>query len=280
MSHIRIITDSASDLHAYRDELTVLPLTVTFGDESFEDGVTLTQEAFYEKLVESDVLPTTSQIPPFVFEEAMKKALDAGEVPIVITLSSKLSGTYQSAMIAKEALCGEAYVIDSRSVAVGERILIEYAFRLIDVGFSADEIVRRLEEKREQMTVIALVDTLEYLVRGGRLSRTVGFVGGMLAIKPVVAIRDGEVAVLGKARGSKNSNNLLSEMIAKSGGIDFSLPLALGYTGLSDVLLQKYIRDSAHLWQDYTDELPVSIIGGAIGTHVGPGGVAVAFFHK
>ena len=280
MSRIRIITDSASDLHAYRADLTVLPLTVTFGDESFEDGVTLTQEAFYEKLVESDVLPTTSQIPPFVFEEAMKKALDAGEVPIVITLSSKLSGTYQSAMIAKETLCGEAYVIDSRSVAVGERILIEYAFRLIDVGFSVGEIVKRLEEKREQMTVIALVDTLEYLVRGGRLSRTVGFVGGVMAIKPVVAIKDGEVAVLGKARGSKNSNNLLSQMVEKSGGIDFSLPLALGYTGLSDVLLQKYIRDSAHLWQDYTDALPVSIIGGAIGTHVGPGGVAVAFFHK
>lgn len=278
---VHILTDSASDMAATRPELTVLPMTVTFGDDAYLDGVTLTHRAFYEKLVESDALPTTSQIAPFDFEQAFRAAREAGEEVVAITISSKLSGTCQSARLAAEA-CGEGvYVVDSESASIGEHVLVEYALRLLGEGLPAAEIAAQLEARKRDIRVIALLDTLEYLVRGGRLSRTVGFVGGMLAIKPVIAIERGEVVVLGRARGSRNSNNLLTEQVSRSGGIDFSMPYTLGYTGLSDALLQKYIHDSAALWQAHADagSLPCHTIGGTIGTHAGPGAIALAFFH-
>ena len=132
---------------------------------------------------------------------------------------------------------------------------------------------------RDRVVVIGLLETLEYLVRGGRLSAAAGAVGTLLNVKPVVAAEDGLIVQLGKARGSKNGRNLLNQKVEKAGGIDFSMPLALGYTGLSDAVLKKYIEDSAALWAGHTEgELPVHTIGATIGTHVGPGAVAVAFF--
>lgn len=277
---VRIITDSASDMTAVRPELTVLPMTVTFGSDEYLDGATLSHADFYAKLVESDVLPTTSQLSPFAFEQAFRAALDAGEDPLAVTLSSRLSGTYQSALFAANACGAPVPVVDSETVCVGERILIEYALRLLDEGLDAAAIAAALEQRKRDIRLIALLDTLEYLMRGGRISRTVGFVGGVLSIKPVIAIEGGEIAVLGRARGSRNSNNLLSEQVRQCGGIDFSMPFALGYTGASDMLLQKYVHDSAALWQDQTDALPVHTVGGTIGTHAGPGAIAVAFFHR
>lgn len=137
-----------------------------------------------------------------------------------------------------------------------------------------------LVEKDEDFRVLALLDTLEYLKRGGRISKTAALAGNLLSIKPVITIADGEVAVLGKARGSKNGCNMLREEIAKCNGIDFSMPLCLGYTGLEDSLLQKYIEDNTDLWKSYVEELPISSIGSTIGTHTGPGGICVAFFSK
>ena len=132
---------------------------------------------------------------------------------------------------------------------------------------------------RARVVVIGLLETLEYLVRGGRLSAAAGAVGTLLNVKPVVAAEDGLIVQLGKARGSKNGRNLLGQKVEKAGGVDFSMPLALGYTGLSDAVLKKYIEDSAALWSGHTEgELPVHTIGATIGTHVGPGAVAVAFF--
>jgi DegV family protein with EDD domain len=153
-----------------------------------------------------------------------------------------------------------------------------YACRLREQGCSAVEIAAALDEKKKNVRVIALLDTLEYLRRGGRISSTAAFAGNLLSLKPVIAIVDGEVAVLGKARGSKNGNNMLMEEIHKSGGIDYSMPVCLGYTGLDDSLLQKYIKDSDMLWKDKVDELPISTIGSTIGTHTGPGGICVSFF--
>ena len=135
-----------------------------------------------------------------------------------------------------------------------------------------------LEKEKFESSIYIMVDTLEYLKKGGRISSTVAFIGGALAIKPVVAVSDGEIIMLGKARGSKNGSNFLIREIEKADGVDFSRPFCLGYTGLSDELLQKYIHDSEHLWKDYAKELPISTLGATIGTHVGPGAVAVAFF--
>lgn len=279
--NIRIITDSGCDmLPPYAPNLTVLPLTITFGEESFLDGVELDHHRFYEKLIEGEELPTTSQIAPAAFEEAFQRAVDAGEAVVCVTLSSKLSGTYQSARIAAEGFAGQVWVVDSENVTIGQRLLVERAVELAGQGLDAAQLSARLDQEKKNIRLVALLDTLEYLKRGGRISPSIAMVGGLLSIKPVVAVENGEVVLLGKARGSKNGNNLLIQLIQKTSGVDFGRPYRLGYTGLDDGLLQKYIADSVQLWQDHVEELPVSTVGGAIGTHVGPGAVAVAFFQK
>ena len=277
---VRIITDSASDLMPpYRPEVTVLPMTVTFGTEEFQDGIDLNHKQFYEKLIEGEDLPTTSQISPAQFEEAFSQAVEAGETVVAVVLSSKLSGTYQSACMAAGEFPGKVFVVDSVNATIGERILVERALQLVDEGLEASAIAAQLDREKEDIRLVALLDTLEYLKRGGRVSASVALVGGLLAIKPVVAVQDGEVVVLGKARGSKNGNNLLVQEIQKT-GVDFSRPYKLGYAGLNDSLLQKYIADSTALWEGQADSLPTGTVGGTIGTHVGPGAIAVAFFRK
>lgn len=276
----RIIVDSTSDLLLQiKERVHIVPLTVRFGTEEYVDGVTIDNKTFYEKLVESDVLPTTSQATPSDFAKEFEKAKLAGEAAVVITLSSKLSGTYQSATIAAEDY-KDIYIVDSGSVAIGGGILVEYALKLLDEGFSAKEIAERLEVQKEKIVLVALVDTLEYLKKGGRVSSAVAFAGGILNIKPVLSVTDGSIDVLGKARGSKQGNNLLVQEIEKAGGVDFSKPVMLGYTGLSDALLLKYIEDSKHLWECGLDNICYTTIGSVIGTHAGPGAVAVAFFKK
>ena len=278
---IRIITDSASDISQFEAQklgITVLPLKTLFGTEEYLDGVNLSHEEFYHKLIESDILPTTSQIPPYDYEEAFRAAVENGDDVVCITLSSKLSGCYQSAMIAAEEFPGRVMVVDRLNVAIGGRCLIELALQARDEGKSAAEIGALLNEEKHNIHLVALLDTLEYLKKGGRISSTVALAGTLLNIKPVIAVEDGEVAILGKARGSKNGGNMLMTQVEQAGGIDFSKPFSLAYTGLSDALLNKYIEDSATLYKNKTDYLPVYTIGSTIGTHVGPGAIAVAFF--
>ena len=277
---VRIITDSTADLiPAVKSRLTVVPLTLRFGDQEFIDGITISHKEFYEKLVESDVLPTTSQATPAMFEDVFRPVAEAGDSAVVLTLSSKLSGTYQSARIAA-AEFENIHVVDTESVAIGAGILAERALQLADQGLSASQIVQRLEQEKKNIRVIAMVDTLEYLKRGGRVSKTVAFAGGLLNIKPVLSVVGGEINMLGKARGSKQGNNLLVTEIQKAGGVDFHRPVLLGYTGMSDVLLQKYMEDSKALWADSRTELNTTVIGSVIGTHTGPGTIAAAFFRK
>ncbi len=276
---IWIVTDSASDIvDNERNDLAVLPINITFGDEEFQDGVNLTHRMFYEKLVESDELPVTSQVPPFAFEEVYRKAKAKGARAIVITISSKLSGTFQSANIAAEKYGDTVKVIDSENASIGQRALVEYALRLKDGGLSFEEIVEKLENDKSRIRLVALLDTLEYLKKGGRISKTAALAGSLLSIKPVIAIQNGEVVVLGKARGSKQGNNLLAEQIRQVGGIDFEKPFVLGYTGLSDATLQKYIKDNEALWKDSVESLDTASVGGTIGTHIGPGAIGAAFF--
>ncbi len=276
---VKIIVDSTADLTpAVRARVGVVPLTIHFGEEEYIDRVTIDSKTFYEKLVESDTLPTTSQATPYAFELAFRDAVEAGFEVVAITCTSKLSGTYQSAVIAAEEFDGKVHVVDSLSIAIGSSILTEYALTLLDRGLSAEEIAWKLMQKREKIRVLALLDTLEYLKKGGRISSAVAIAGGILSIKPVISIVAGEIKLLGKARGSKQGNNLLVQEIQKAGGVDFSKPLLLGYTGISDELLQKYIRDSAALWENCRTQLSVEVVGSVVGTHVGPGAVAVAFF--
>ena len=274
----RIIVDTTADLMPeYKKRVHTVPLTVHFGDQEYIDGVTIDHKTFYEKLVESDVLPTTSQATPDAFMKEFDKVKEAGEAAVVITISSKLSGTYQSATIAAEEY-ENIYIVDSGTAAMGSGILVELAFKLLDSGMSAEEIAKTLEEEKKKIIIVALVDTLEYLKKGGRVSKTVAFAGSVLNIKPVLSVIDGEINMLGKARGSKMGNNLLIQEIEKAGGVDFGKPVMLGYSGISDALLLKYIEDSKHIWEGNLNEVRYTTIGSVIGTHAGPGAVVVAFF--
>ncbi len=280
---IRIITDSASDIlpaEAEKLNIKVLPLKTYFGEEEYLDGITITNKEFFEKLIESDVMPTTSQLAPYEYEKAFREAIEAGDEVISISLSSKLSGSYQSAVIAAEEFDGAIALIDSENVSMGEWVLVHLAVRLRDKGKTKQEIVDILEEKKKQIRVIALLDTLEYLKKGGRISSAAAFAGTLLSVKPVVAVEEGKLSVLGKARGSRNGNNMLMDLVKKSGGIDFDMPYCLAYTGLTDALLQKYMEDSAVLYEGRTNCLPIVPIGSTIGTHVGPGAIGAAFFAK
>lgn len=243
--NVELIVDSTVDVpERVRSRLTVVPLTIHFGQEEFLDGVTMDRHRFYERLVESDVLPTTSQASPAAFDRELRRVRDSG------------------------------------TAAIGTGILAEYALTCIDRGMDAAALVRELTEKREDVCVLALVDTLEYLKRGGRISKTTALAGGLLNIKPVLTIEKGEILLIGKARGSRQGNNLLVEKIRACGGIDFQLPILLGYTGLTDVFLKKYVEDSRALWENGVDGLESTLIGGVIGTHAGPGAIAVAFFRR
>lgn len=276
----RIVVDSTADiLPEYLDQIHTVPLTVSFGEEEYIDGVTIDHRTFYQKLIETDAIPSTSQASPAAFAEQYDQAAAADEEVVVITISSKLSGTYQSAMIAA-AERSSVYVVDSENASVGCGILVGLALRYLRDGMTASAIAEKLQEDKKKIVVIALLDTLEYLKRGGRISKAAAFAGGLLNIKPVISIADGEIQLLGKARGSKMGNNLLAQQIQKVGGIDFTKPVLLGYTGLSDVLLQKYIEDSSYLWSASLDAVRYVSIGSVIGAHAGPGAIAVAFFRK
>lgn len=278
---VRIIIDSAADMepdYAAAHNITIIPLKTIFGEVEYADGVELSGARFYEKLVESDTLPHTSQITPFEFADAYR-AQPADADIVVITLSAKLSGTHMSACIAaaEPEFAGRVFVIDSENATIGERILVERAIELRDEGHHACEIARVLDAEKHEINLVAVLDTLEYLKRGGRISAATAAVGGLLSIKPVVGVVAGEVVMLGKARGSKQGNNLLRQKISET-GVDFARPLRLAYSGFSDALLRKYVEDSRELFEAHRDKIDASVVGSVIGTHVGPGAIAVAYF--
>ena len=278
---VKIIVDSTADVSAkIKDELTVVPLTLRFGDEEYIDGVTITKTEFYEKLIESDVMPSTSQANIDSFDEVFSKIAENGDTAVVLTVSSKLSGTYNSARIAAEDHPDKIFVVDTQSVSIGIGVLAETALELALDGCTAEYIAEYIEEEKKRVRIIAMFDTLEYLQKGGRISKSAAIAGGLLSIKPVITLKDGEITILGKARGSKQANNFLASEITNAGGIDFNKPLLLGYTGLSDLTLKKYVEDSAHLYRDHLESLEYTTIGSVVGTHAGPGAIGVAFWQN
>lgn len=280
---IKILVDSASDVEQTEAEqlgIYLIPMKVRFGNEEYSDGVNLSHKEFFEKLIESAELPQTSQINEYSWEESFRQLTADGSEVVCLTISSKLSGTYSCAVNAAKKFDGKVFVVDSIEASLGERILVQYAIRLVKEGKSAAEIAKELDEKKTKIQLLAVLDTLQYLRKGGRISSVAAIAGEMLSIKPVISIVQGEIKMMGKAIGSKKSNNLLNQLVEKCGGIDFEMPLALAYSGLSDAYLQKYLKDSEHLWKGKTDVLPTYMIGSTIGTHIGPNAIAVAFFAK
>ncbi len=281
---IKLMADSACDLEQTEADalgIALMPLSIRFGSEEYWDGVTLSHREFFEKLIETDEIPQTSQISDYRFEEAFASLTADGSEVIAVTLSSKLSGTHACAVRAAKKFPGKVYVVDSMNACLGERILVDYALRLIREGnLSAPEIAAELDEKKNKIQLLAVLDTLKFLRKGGRISTVTAFAGEMLSIKPVISVVKGEPKLIGKAMGSKKGNNLLNRLVDECGGVDFTMPYVLGFSGLSEDFLMKYLHDSEHLWKDHTDHVPYYLIGSTIGTHVGPNAIAVAFFAK
>lgn len=283
---IKILIDSASDIceeEAKNKGITMIPLEVRFGEDVYLDGVNLLPQEFLDKLTESTELPKTSQINEYRWTEQFEKLTENGDQVIAITISSKLSGTFNSAKAAAKKFPGQVFVVDSLTAATGERILCDYALRLIGEGKTAEQVATELESIKHKVQVIAIVDTLKYLRKGGRISTLTAFAGELLSIKPVISVIGGEVKMAGKAMGSKKSNNLLMQLVQKCGGIDFEMPYGLVFSGYRDEYLRKYLEDSASLWQEHVQDMkdiPVYPYGSTIGTHVGPNALGVAFFAK
>lgn len=279
---VKILIDSASDINAEEAQemgVELIPIEVRFGGEQYLDGVTLLPKQFYDKLIESAELPKTSQINSFTFEERFANLVNSGYEVVAIILSSKLSGTYRNAVSAAKKFNDKVFVVDSLNASIGERLLCQYALKLANEGLEAKQIAQKLDEVKNKINFIALLDTLMYLKKGGRISAVTAFAGQMLSIKPVVSVINGEVKLIGKAIGSKKGNNLLNALVSKK-GIDFTMPYGAIYSGTDDSKLNKYICDSEAIWKDNIENIPVHVLGCTIGTHIGPGSIGVAFFEK
>lgn len=276
---VRIMCDSTADVTPdVKARLRVIPLTVNFDGREFVDGVTMTHTDFYRMLMTCEKLPTTSQPTPAAFHEAFQEAADAGEDVVLITISEHISGTYQSAMIAAADFPGRVHVVDSKTLCIASGILVEYALQLADSGMSAHDIAARLTIERERLHLIAIFDTMKNLIKGGRISKAKGIAGELLGIKPITGTRDGMITIFGKARGRKTANNMLTKEIESRGGVDHSMPMLLGFTGVDDHILRDYLASNAQLFEGKIGELRSTLVGSVVGTHAGPGAIAVAFF--
>ncbi len=282
---VKIIVDSASDIrvgYAEAKDIGFAPLKTNLAGVEYRDGIDIVPDAFYDKLAANKELAHTSQVNPGEFSELFEKEINAGNDIVVITISSGLSGTYQSACIAAADYPDRVFVVDSLTATAGEQVLIERAVQLRDEGRSALEIFNELNDLRKKTRLFVRVDTLEYLKRGGRISKTSAVVGGLLGIRPILTLNgEGKLETVGKPRGIVASHRMMNDSIEACGGIDFSMPVVITYAGnLSDGIVQRYLDDSAHIYQSHVDELKIGQLGCVIGTHTGPGAIVVSFVTK
>ncbi len=276
---IKLFTDSAADLpQVYREryDIDVVPLSVIFGDEDFKDGVTLSVSEFYSRLTTSQELPSTNQVNPHDFVEAFAPYIKDGYTILYIGISSKLSGTLQSAVLARDLLnTDKIHAFDSRSASIGETLLLITAGELLQKGASLDQVLRQLEHDRSESFAHFTIDSLTHLVKGGRLTRTQGLVGSMLSIKPILQVTaEGTIEVSEKVRSTKKA---LQTMVAKAEerNIDFSKTrVAIVHTWGAETVPELKAMVQAQL---KPAEIVEGLIGPTIGTHAGPGGVALFF---
>ena len=278
MEKIKIITDSTLDLPAElirEKNIEVLPLLINFGEESYLDGVEITTKEMIDKINATGVLPTTAQVTPNRFEETFKKYLDEGYKIVVLTLSSDMSGTYQSACIAKEMLeSDDIVVIDSRNVTSGLGLLVLKACELRDKGLGIKEIEEEILKAIPKVKSSLNFESLENLVRGGRLSKTAGTIGSVLGLRLILEVKDGKMSVKDKVRGSKKAlKKLISDF--ESVDVDFDSPIVLlellnedVYEGLKIYFQEKNIN--------YID----AKVGCTVGIHSGIKPCGIFFFEK
>ena len=282
---VRIIVDSASDVTlSFAKELGLgfAPLKTNLGGVEYRDGVDIVPDKFYGMLEANKELAHTSQVNAGEFTAIFKEAVSKGDEVLAITISSGLSGTYQAAKVAAADFEGKVFVVDSLSATAGEQVLIAHAIKLRDEGKSAKEIFDVLQELRHRVKLFVRVETLEYLKRGGRVSKAAAFVGGLLQFMPVLTLNgEGKLETVGKARGARMSHKMVNDSIAAVGGIDFDMPVAITYAGdIKDGTVDAYLRDSESTYGAHRDALSIGQLGCVIGTHTGPGAIVVAFVAK
>lgn len=282
---VKIIVDSASDIKfsfAEANGLYFVPLKTSLGGVEYRDGIDILPDEFYGKLESNKELAHTSQVNASEFATIFEEIVEAGDEAVVITLSSGLSGTCQSANVAADDYEGKIFVVDSLSATAGEQVLVLQALKLRNEGKSASEIHAELTAMSHKARLFVRVDTLEYLKRGGRISKTSAVVGSLLNIKPVLTLNgEGKLETVGKARGLKMSHKMMNDSILECGGIDFSMPVVITYAGdLGDGSVEKYLEDSKEIFGENIDKVTIGQLGCVIGTHTGPGAIVVSFIPK
>ena len=274
---IRIITDSAADFEpAEYEQLNIgcIPLTVRFGDAEYQENVNLSKEQFYALVHETGEFPKTSQPSPEILLGMIEDAKNCGDDIIYISLSSALSGTYQSALMTKEmAEYDRAFVVDSRNATGGQRMILEYAVKLRDEGKSAEEIIAGVESIRDRIVLYACMDTLEYLYRGGRISHTVYTIGSLAQIKPIIMVDlEGRVEVPAKAMGMRKGMDYLCKRLEQQKP-DENFPVYAMYT-------ENRANGEALAKKMGLEVQGILNVGAAIGSHVGPNACGLVYVAK
>lgn len=274
---IKIIVDSTSDIPVELIEkhgIGVVPLTVNFEDKCYLDKIEITSQEFFKKLAESEKLPTTSQASPGIFVEAFEKTLAEGNEIIGIFISTKFSGTCESARMAKDIIGSDKiHIIDSQTACLGSCLLILEAVKLVNNGLKATEIVEKLEEMKSKVSIYAGVDTLKYLEKGGRLSKGAATVGTLLNIKPILKVKNSNIESIDKVRGKNKILKWLEDFVENNVNVE-NRTIAIYHSvneelaiNLKNTLIEKY----------NAKDIFIGEIGSVIGTHVGPNAIAIGY---
>ncbi|KUO50281.1 MAG: fatty acid-binding protein DegV [Desulfitibacter sp. BRH_c19] len=279
MSKIQVITDSLTDIPKDiidKYDIKIVPLKIHFGEEEYIDGVDLSYPDFYKKLTQIKELPKTSQVTPPAFVEVFQKALDEGKEILCINGSSRASGTHQSAVLAKAELSNaQIDVVDTMGLSFGGGLVVYEAAKMAEAGIKRQEIVQKIEELKPKVDHLFTVDTLENLKKGGRLKPMKATIANILNIKPILTVVDGLVEPLDKVRGSKKVIQKMIDLAKERGGNFADKTLALAHANSPDkveLFRQEVIK------QLNPKEMIITEIGCTIGTHAGPGTLAIFYF--
>ena len=278
MNHIRIVTDTASDItrqEAKVKGIDLVALRIVFGDQDFIQEEADNFRSFYERLESDKEFPKTSRPTPSQYLSVYRDAEEKGQDVIVISVSSGLSGTYESALVAKKMTDYQdhIHVIDSQQAILGQRLLVDYAVSLRQQGAATESIVEKIESLKERVKIFGVIDTLKYLKKGGRIPASLAFIGQTLQLKPIIELKQGQLGQLDKKRGLKSARKAMKAQLTKH-SIDPAFPILFGYTYQADNA-KKFMEDMMEYYpQTQLDLYPV---GGIIGSHVGPKAYAACF---
>lgn len=277
---IRFLIDSSSDYdvqEAKNKGIKHVPITITMGEKSFYDDGKISKDEFYKMTQESEEFPKTAQPSPQEFLDIFEKVKGDGDTLICVLLSSGLSGTVQSATLAKSmADYDNIYIVDSLTATYAIKVLVDYGIKLRDEGKNAKEIVESMEAIKSKIKIYAVLDTLENLYRGGRLSKLEAGIGNLAKIKPLITItEEGAIGVKAKSIGKKKALNDIMKLISAE-NINKEFPIYSLYS-LGTENNETFTRSVNDMGMEFTDRLQ---IGPTIGTHIGPGAYGIIFVCK